>query len=496
MTVRRLLLALPLLLGLSLPAMADRALIIGINKYPGLADSSQLNGAVNDAARMARIAEESWGFRGGDIKILRDEEATAVAIRESLKSWIADGTKPGDRALIYFSGHGYFIDDEDGDESDGRDEVLVASDARFNNGKWENLIVDDEIERMLRALAGRSVMLIADSCHSGTIERALRPAGEGEVAARFPIWRTGVRGDGSSKDLIPIQKTTEAAFTRLREDEPLVQGGQNLIVWTAAAATQVAQEDVSRPAADRNGVFTEALADGVQGTADADHDGKVTAAELLAFTRARSQAYCSKYACSTGMDPTFAPAGSSLAMDMSRWPANAGDGGGASPSAEEVISAVPPSAGALEVRAEIVPEANLRVGDKIGVRIASSRAGYVVVLDMRDDGKVYQLFPSVCSPPERTVRAGVPLLMPDPLYGCEFAADEAGGGKIVVVVTEDKVPLDALLDRTKTKGIEAVGEASEYLGAIVGQLMAVWTGDSQNRAVRWGIATAEYKIQP
>lgn len=472
------------------PAFADRALIIGINQYPGLAAGSQLSGAVNDAALMARIARETWGFKDDEIKVLHDSEATAGAIHAALKSWIVAGTRPGDRALIYFSGHGYYVEDKNGDEADGRDEVLVASDARFVNGRFENLIIDDDLDSFLKTIGDRSVMLIADSCHSGTIERALRPRSEGEIVVRFPAWGPATRG-ADGKDLNIALKTTEADFGRLRRDDTLISGGRNLLVWTAAAATQVAQEDVSRSPPVRNGVFTRAFAEGLAGAGDANGDGKVTAGELLAYTRTESSKYCRSYACKTGMDPTFAPGGADLARDMSRWPQ--AQESASTPSPAEIVAAIPSSAATFKVDVEIEPGAKLRVGDKIKLRIDSSRPGHVVVLDMRDDGKVYQLFPSVCTHADRTIAAGRPLLMPDPLYGCEFTANETGGGKIVVVVAEDK-PLDALLEETKSKGIEAVGAPSQYLGTIAEQLLSIWTSDAQNRPARWGIATASYTI--
>ena len=57
---------------------------------------------------------------------------------------------PDSRALFYFAGHGYYREDEDGDEPDGVDEALVPHDARFvSDGSgpagMENLIIDDEI---------------------------------------------------------------------------------------------------------------------------------------------------------------------------------------------------------------------------------------------------------------------------------------------------------------------------------------------------------------
>jgi hypothetical protein len=481
------------LMGLSVTARAeDRALIIGVNKYSNLSASDQLTGSVNDANLMMTVARDRWGFKPNQIKLLLDEQATAHAIREALATWIVQGTKPGDRALIYYSGHGYFIADKNGDESDGRDEVLVASDAKAIGSRFANLIADDEIGADLNKLADRSVMLIADSCYSGSIERALRLVGpSGPSVERSPSWAPPTRGSSADKESLPALKVTAAEFDKLRRDKTIFAGSANRLVWTAVSSTQIAQEDVSSDPGPRNGVFTHAFAEGVDGAADANGDGTVTAAELLTYVRRSATNYCQNYSCRTGMDPTFEPGGEALAVKMSNW------GGSLQPPSSpgsDAVSAIPPSASAFSVKVSLEPGASVKLGEQIKLRIESSKSGYLIVLDLRDDGKVYQLFPSVCTHPERKIRANVPLLMPDPSYGCTFTADERGSGKIIVLVTEDHVPLDGLLNKTSARGIEPVGEASQYLGEIAQSLFSIWTGDAQNRPVSWGLATARYTI--
>ena len=472
------------------PACAeDRALIIGINAYAGLGADSQLGGAVNDAKLIGDVAVRNWGFKPAQVKVLLDAEASAAAIRDALSNWIAKGTGPGDRALVYFSGHGYFVPDTNGDEKDGRDEILVATDAAVDESGVRNVVLDDEIDGAMAGLKDRNVMLIVDSCHSGTIERSLlAKQTKGPRADRTPTF-TKFRGDGG-KDL-NLQSVTETEFQALREDNPIVAGGTSKLVWTAVGATQVAQEDMTLPLPGRHGVFTNAFVQGLRGTADHDKDSKVSAAELLTYVRTKASAYCDSNSCKTRMDPTFSPGGETLARDMSTWGGTPGAGADA---ASDPIEAIPPSASSFGVKVAIEPGAQVRLNQEIKFRIESSRAGYLVVLDQRDDGKVYQLFPSTCAHAERTIRANAPLTMPDPSYGCVFTADEKGSGKIIVIVTQDKVPLDALLNRTASKGIEPVGAASQYLGEIAQGLLGIWTGDAQNRPVSWGLAVQPYTI--
>ena len=62
--------------------------------------------------------------------------------------------------VVYFSGHGSQIKDRDGDEDDGNDECLVFIDG---------LLPDDIIGSILKLHRNKSLTLIADCCHSGTV---------------------------------------------------------------------------------------------------------------------------------------------------------------------------------------------------------------------------------------------------------------------------------------------------------------------------------------
>jgi len=139
--------------------MALRALCIGINNYPGT--GSDLNGCVNDANDWAAELRR----RGFDVATLVDGSATGSRIRQGVKKLIAAGD-PGDTLVVQFSGHGSFVPDADGEEPDGADECLCPTDT------WNGYITDDELFRLLAARRdGVHVVMIADSCHSGTISK-------------------------------------------------------------------------------------------------------------------------------------------------------------------------------------------------------------------------------------------------------------------------------------------------------------------------------------
>jgi metacaspase-1 len=140
--------------------MAKRALCIGINDYPGT--GSDLAGCVNDASDWATTLKR----RGFAVQMLLDKQATGKAMRAGIAA-LVEGAKAGDSVVIQYSGHGSFVPDEDGDEPDGTDECLCPHDIRARGP-----ITDDELFDLYSARhPGAKVLMISDSCHSGTVAR-------------------------------------------------------------------------------------------------------------------------------------------------------------------------------------------------------------------------------------------------------------------------------------------------------------------------------------
>ena len=148
--------------------MARRALCVGINDYPGT--SSDLTGCVNDANDWKEVLES----RDFEVARLLDREATRRALIGQLRRLVGL-SRPGDILVFQFSGHGSWIPDEDGDEADSRDEVLCPHDIASGGP-----LTDDDLHGIFSERGpGARVVLIADSCHSGTVSR-FRLAGAGE----------------------------------------------------------------------------------------------------------------------------------------------------------------------------------------------------------------------------------------------------------------------------------------------------------------------------
>ena len=79
-----------------------------------------------------------------------------------------DGTRAGDRALLYFSGHGGCVADQDGTATNPKDQALILHDTQLHgDGRLENALRDDEFRDLLQRLPGRHVLVLIDADHSG-----------------------------------------------------------------------------------------------------------------------------------------------------------------------------------------------------------------------------------------------------------------------------------------------------------------------------------------
>ncbi|WP_166359554.1 caspase family protein [Pseudomonas akapageensis] len=140
--------------------MAKLALCIGINDYPGT--ENDLTGCVNDAHDWAA----ELGKRGFTVNLLLDAAATKVAMVTAMVQTIASA-RSGDLVVFTYSGHGTWVPDLSGDEPDGRDEALCPWDIA-----QEQALLDDEIEAIFtKRASGVRILLISDSCHSGSVTR-------------------------------------------------------------------------------------------------------------------------------------------------------------------------------------------------------------------------------------------------------------------------------------------------------------------------------------
>lgn len=136
-----------------------KALLIGIN-YTGT--KNELYGCINDVNSIKdRITIQ--GFT--DIRLLTDftdNKPTRDNILEEFKNLLIN-SQAGDLLVFTYSGHGSYTVDRNNDETDGRDELIVASNLKG--------ILDDELKSLIQKYLKSDVTLFAlfDSCFSGSV---------------------------------------------------------------------------------------------------------------------------------------------------------------------------------------------------------------------------------------------------------------------------------------------------------------------------------------
>jgi len=148
--------------------MKNKALLVGINKYPD--PRNELRGCVNDILDMEHfIADTNKIYPKENIKKLTDKQATKKGIITNLK-WLIDGAEAGDQLLFHYSGHGaqaptLFTSLE----KDGLDEIICPYDF---DGTNNTSLRDKEFAQLFAAIPkGVHFVWISDSCHAEDLSR-------------------------------------------------------------------------------------------------------------------------------------------------------------------------------------------------------------------------------------------------------------------------------------------------------------------------------------
>lgn len=135
-----------------------RSLHVGINEpSPAFPSGGRLRGAENDAAAMRDLASS----RNFEAELIPPSLANYSTVITKLLG-AAQASNPGDIFLFTFAGHGTGELDDGNDEKDRQDEALVLTDT---------LLFDDDLRLKVWPAfkKGVRVLMIADSCHSGSV---------------------------------------------------------------------------------------------------------------------------------------------------------------------------------------------------------------------------------------------------------------------------------------------------------------------------------------
>lgn len=227
------------------------AVNIGLNQvdpihYQGW--NGQLAACEFDATDMNKLAKS----KGYDAHLFLTKDATAGAVIAAITG-AAKQLKQGDIFFLSYSGHGGQVPDRNGDEEDNLDETWVL---------YDRQLVDDELYAMWSQFAaGVRIVVLSDSCHSGT---AVRVAMYEELASSPQIM---------TRALMPMP--TRPVFRALPEDvekktylknkdlyDTIQQknpSGDNSTVNASILLISGCQDNQLSADGDRNGLFTQTL---------------------------------------------------------------------------------------------------------------------------------------------------------------------------------------------------------------------------------------------
>ena len=204
-----------------------------------------------DARDMAAIAEAA-GVPSPTV--LLSKKATRKAVLAAIRA-AAKALRRGGYFLLTYSGHGGQVPDVTGEEADKQDETWCLFDGQ---------LIDDELHAELaRFRPGVRILVLSDSCHSGTVTRAalvVPPGATGAVRSR--------------------QMPPAVALRTYREHRDFYDGLQRAVQREAGTVEPVEADDPSegraRPVADPDAALAALAAAGPQtGQAEVAASGRL-----------------------------------------------------------------------------------------------------------------------------------------------------------------------------------------------------------------------------
>jgi Tfp pilus assembly protein PilF/uncharacterized caspase-like protein len=220
------------------------ALVVGISDYQD-ANIRDLRYAHIDAKVFASflLSKAGGSLDSQQIRLLTNEQATLAGLQAGF-SWLSKKAKKGDRAIVYFSGHG------DVETINAHEKgYLLAYDTPKNNYRLNAVDLNDFNEHLIATLSkeGVQLIIITDACHSGTLA-----------------------GGTGGKEATASQ---------------LMKRYANEVKIMSCQPYEESQE--SSKWGNGRGVFSYYLIDGLKGRADEDRDQTVDLFELEVFLQER-----------------------------------------------------------------------------------------------------------------------------------------------------------------------------------------------------------------
>ncbi|HEY3331454.1 MAG TPA: caspase family protein [Capsulimonadaceae bacterium] len=179
------------------PAFADKAIVVGVNSYPGLESSARLYGAVNDA-NLAASKFQSLGF---SVTSLTEKGATKDSILNAISA-AAKSAGGDDRFVLYFAGCGTV-------HKDGDDFLLPYDASGFD---FASFISQEDLAEAVSIVPGRSRTVIIDAGFNDYDYGATRHAAPVPAKMRSRFYyttkRNVLRPDPTREAPVPMQADT------------------------------------------------------------------------------------------------------------------------------------------------------------------------------------------------------------------------------------------------------------------------------------------------
>jgi hypothetical protein len=245
---------------------AVRALVIGIDDYQHV---RKLKGAVADANDIVS-GLRTMGVN--DVVELTDAQADRAGILREISA-LVERTRNNDLIFLSIAGHGTQEPERvKGSEPDGMENVFLLP--RFDTtaaGSVER-ILGGEFNHFIRQLElrGAKVIFVADTCHGGGMVRDIDPRAAEMSFRQVPRYTLLV------DELKPVSDG----------DDPKSELDFDHTAFLAAVDRYTKSPEVRIPGIDGlRGALSYAVARAVEGSADINHDGKVTLKELFSNVR-------------------------------------------------------------------------------------------------------------------------------------------------------------------------------------------------------------------
>jgi len=245
---------------------AVRSLIIGIDAYQHV---RQLKGAVADALDIEKSLR-SMGI--GDVTTLINAGASRENIMQAIKD-LVQRTGPNDLIVLSIAGHGAQEPETvKGSEPDGIENVFLLPGFELTARGSKQRILGSEFNHFIRQFESRGakVLFVADTCHGGGLAREIDPRAEEMSFRQVPTYTLLV-------DMLKPVTDDQESVTDLDLDKT---------TFLAAVDRNTKAPEIRIPGIDGfRGALSYAVARAFEGSADDNHDGKVTLKELFANVR-------------------------------------------------------------------------------------------------------------------------------------------------------------------------------------------------------------------